>query len=151
MQMDEEALANVASHAPPQPEASRPAGQDVSAQGKPAGPAEQKMFDTAVRQALLMLTSEKGAQALMTLAQSSGPAQAIAEMTMRVLEGVMQAASGAGVQVHPDVVPAAAKTSALVLAGLMQEAGMAEDAQVTAQEAVALMEQQQGGGDGAAG
>jgi len=150
MQMDEEALANVASHAP-QAQAPQPAGQDAQAEGKPAGPAEQKMFDTAAKQALLMLTSEQGAKALMTLAQSSGAAQAIAEMTMRVLEGVMKAASGAGVKVHPDVVPAAAKTSALVLAGLMQEAGLSDDAQATAQDAVALMEQQQGGGDGAVG
>lgn len=136
--MDEEALANVAQQQPPQAQPEAPAQPE----GRQASPREQKMFDTMARQALLMLTSESGAEALMALAQARGPAEAIANQVRDALQGVQQAAMTAGIEVTPDVVSASARACAQALAQLMAEGGAVEDPAPLAAEAVAMMEGQ---------
>lgn len=151
-QLDEEALANEAARdaGEAEPDASDPgegAEPGESGRPQPAGRREQQMFDTAARQALLMLTSPQGAKALRTLAESDGPAKAIATMVERVTAAVAKAAEAAGVTIHEDAAEAAERASVRVLAGLMVKAGMADDAQALAQQADQLMSAEPAGQD----
>lgn len=114
--------------------------------GRQASQQEQAMFDTMARQALDMLTSEQGARALHKLATSSGPDQAIAQMVTTVLDGVQQAAEGAGVAVSPDVRSAAGRTAAELLSQLLVKGGLGDDAEGMATAAIGQME---GGGQAA--
>lgn len=112
---------------------------------RPAGAAEQRMFETMARQALMMITSDGGARALLRLAKSQGPGKAIAEMVSRVLDGVAQAAQSAGVQVAGDVRPAVVKTVVTVLSRLLVNGGVGEDPESIAAEAMEMID---GGGAG---
>lgn len=92
-----------------------------------ADPKTQGMFDTVVRQALAGLTDDDASGAMIGMAQSAGPEQAIAEAVAEALMGVKEAAAGGGVEIPPEVMQSAAVALAQVMIALMVEAGVIDD------------------------
>lgn len=136
--LDEEALANQQHTTAPQPtqaEPELPVGDDpeqAAERGAQASPQEQKMFEQVAKQAIQMLTSEQGAEALLAAAKSKGAEPALAEMLAQTLQGIAHAARSAGVPVSGEILLAAAEPPAKLMLGMLAEAGLAEpDTDVT--------------------
>ena len=162
MILDEEAAANMAATMPPGARTAAPMAQegmdpelaaeragmgemedDDMAEGNPrqATPVEQRAYETMARQALSLLTSDAGAQAVASRAELAGPERAIAQSVSEVLDGVEEAAQAAGVRVPPDVRAAATKPVVLVLAKLMAEGGMTRDPAALVRDALAMLDE----------
>lgn len=105
---------------------------------------KQKAFDTVLRQGLGAVTSQESAAAVAQDAAVRGPEAAIAEAVDRSIEGVVKAAQGAGVELPPEVVSAAATAIASAMSMMMAEAGGTDDPKALLQ---AVMEQLDVGGE----
>lgn len=98
-------------------------------QGQQADPQEQRMFETASKQAAKALMTEQGARAIYRDAKVNGPDSAIASAVQRTISGIAQAAKSKGVQIPPAALQAAMQAVAQVLVALMVQSGLAKDAE----------------------
>ena len=154
MMLDEEAAGNAAATIPPgaaPPRAPMPTeAPDPEMAAERAGakrsatPQEIKAYETMVKQAVGMLTSPEGAKALLQLSKTSGPEKALAQVVGKVMGGVNDAASAAGVQITETVQYAAVQPVLLLLSTLMARGGLTKDPKALAASAMQLMEGEQG-------
>lgn len=100
---------------------------------------QQGAFDTALKQGLGAVTNPEAAKQVAADAQTRGPVEAIAAAVDAALEGVVNAAKQAGVELTPEVIGPAAKALALMMAAMMVESGFAGDVQELADEAMQVM------------
>lgn len=151
MMLDEEAAGNAAAvvrpgSAPPPPpmpvEGDDPEqAAEMAGAERRATPGEIKAYETMVKQAVGMLTSPDGAEALLQLSKTAGPEKALAQVVGKVMGGVNDAATAAGVQVPDTVQAAALRPVLLLLAALMGKGGLTQDPKSTAAAAAQLLEQ----------
>ena len=103
-------------------------------------PRSQAMYEQAGKQALSALSSPEGAGAIANDAVVNGPAKAIVGALQTVEQTIVQAASGAGVDIPPEVLQATRESMATVLVAMMVESGLAEDPDALMQEIAPMLQ-----------
>jgi len=107
---------------------------------KKADPANQQNYNKIVQQAVKFLLSENILPGIAKMAEKS-PGQAIAMAVSQAMDGVSQAAQGAGVGLQKSTQLAAAREVAMVLANVLASAGYIKDAKAATQEALQMLAQ----------
>lgn len=105
-----------------------------------ADPRTQGAFDMAAKQALGTLTSDKAAAMIAQDAKARGPDVAILDALKLVTQQVQQAASGAGVELPPEVLEAVQQAIAQVLVSMMVASGLAKDGDALMQTVAQALE-----------
>lgn len=118
------------------------AGLIQQAQGpRQASQGEQKQFELAVKQASDFLLQPDNIEAMVQMANKSGPAKAIALFVKKILDGVHTAAGQSGAQLQGHTMTAAAQIVATVAATVLVQGGFDGDPKQIVAEAMQLMEQ----------
>ena len=101
------------------------------------------MYEQAGKQALKALSSPEGSDMIARDAVANGPAKAIVNALQGVEQVIVQAASGSGVDIPPEVLEATRMSMATLLVAMMVESGLAEDPDALMAELAPML---QGGG-----
>lgn len=107
-------------------------------------PRNQAAFDKLGHMAMQALSDPQAADTIAQDAKATSPAKAIVNAVGAVIKPMTQAAAAAGVELPPDVVSEAQDTIAKVIATMMVQSGMAEDAEALASEVAQLMSEEPG-------
>ena len=102
-------------------------------------PRKQAMYEQAGKQALKALSSPEGSDMIAKDAVANGPAKAIVNALQGVEQVIVHAASGAGVDIPPEVLEATRKSMATLLVAMMVESGLAEDPDALMQELAPML------------
>lgn len=106
---------------------------------RPANEQEQAEYKTIVTQILQYCMTNDVVSTIEQMAKSAGPAKALAFVVSHAVEGVGKAAMEAGKDVSMQTGQAALGEVLTVMANVMKDAGMTDDADALAQEAMELL------------
>lgn len=123
--------------------------EEPAAEGQPASPKQQKIFEVMVTQAFKLVTSDDGIEALVSAVKAKGAEEAVASVVSQVLLGSEQAAEKSGVDIPEDVLLAAAQPLVAVLLATLERSGFVKDPEAAASQTMALAQQLMRQGEGA--